>query len=212
MASVRSEDQDDIIPIAHREIVTIPIWIRDTYARVHSQPIYQLEGPLSEGILTEEAAEQSLTSSSSDLFLSGADVFSYLRRNMSNNCDSTITIVIHSLRDLYWNVRQLLPQSEVDLLYVAMSQPLPKFKNIFDYNGLQKYRDRYPIPLYQLFGTITPFSVIHIPVSHFVDAMNAKQPLQIMLAGTGIVIQLAYEEYDFWDPETQSLIESIPVC
>lgn len=205
MASDRSNDLNEISPVTG--IITIPIWLRDTYARVHSQPIYKLEGPLSETIITEEAALASLTSSSSDLFLSGADVFTHLSRN--NVCDSTVTIVIHSLRDLYWNMRHMLPQSEVELLQIAMTQPLPKFKNIFDYSSLEKYRENYPLRLYQLFGTITPFSVIHIPVTHFVDALNAKQPLQIMLAGTGIVIQLAYEAYDFWDPETQSLIESV---
>lgn len=191
-------------------LVTIPLWLRDTYAYVHSEPIQQLNGPLNETILTQEAAITSLASGSG-LFLNSADVFTYLNRNISNVCNDTITIVIHSLRDLYWNMRNTLQREEVDHLEVAMKQPLPRFKNIFEYRALESSRDVNPSPLYQLFGTITQFSVIHIPVKHFIMSINDKQPLQVMLSGTNVIIQLDYEAYDFWDPETQSLIESINI-
>lgn len=205
-------------PMIARPVIVIPIWLRDTYARIHSEPIYHLQGPLNETSATEEAAIQSLQSLpsvglQSDLFFSGGDIFTQLSRNQSQAglCDQTITIVIHSLRDLYWNIRSVLSREETAQLEVALKQPLPRFKNIFEYSKFENARDRSPIPLYQMFGTITPFSVIHIPVKHFIEALNAKQPLQVILAATEVMIQLDYKDYDFWNPETQSLLTHIDI-
>lgn len=196
-----------IVPSTESGLEIIPIWLRDTYAFIHSEPIYNFQGPLNESDTAEEIAKDFLQTGS-NLFISGGDVFTFLSRN--NLCDHTITLVIHSLRDLYWSVRNSLPREEVDRLEIALKQPLPHFKNIFEYKKLESKRDSYPSPLYQMFGTLTPFSVLHIPVRHFIQALNAQQPLQVVLNGTEIMIQLDYKLYDFWDPATQSLITHIP--
>lgn len=215
MASDRRYVQDEYtnkykIPMITRELAIIPLWLRDTYALIHSEPVNDLQGPLNESIFTEELAQQSLQGEGDQhLFLSGGDIFTYLSRNQSKLCDQTITIVIHSLRDLYWNIRQTLPKEEISRLEIALKQPLPRFKNIFEYRKIESVRDLYPSPLYQMFGTLTPFSVIHLPVRHFIESMNARLPLRIVLSDTEVMIQLDTEAYDFWDPVSQSLIKEI---
>lgn len=199
-------------PSISRPLVTIPIWLRDTYARVHSTPINNFQGLMNEDAAAEDAARDAVTRTDSELFLSGGDVFTYLNRNLSRNlCDQTVTIVIHSLRDLYWNIRQTLPREEVNQLEIALRYPLPRFKDIFEYSSLEALRDTIPSPLYQLFGTLTPFSVIHIPVRHFIDTINRGNPIRVALTDTDIVIELHYEAYDFWDPSSESLVTHIDI-
>lgn len=190
----------------------IPIWLRDTYARIQPTPIYNLYGPLRENVNTEEQAKELLIQGieKSEIFLSGANVFGYLNRNLSKQiCNQTVTIVIHSLRDLYWNNRHTLPQEVVTNLEVALRDPLPTFKNMFEYESIQNLSESINLTLYQLFGTITPFSVLHIPVSYFIEALNAKVPIQIALENTNIIIQLDYEQYDFWDTISESMVDYV---
>lgn len=196
------------LPISASPVI-IPIWLRDTYAYVHPTPVYNLQGPFRENIHTEEAARQLLTKNI-NLFLSGADVFSYLNRNISKGvCNQTVTIVIHSLRDLYWNYRKILPHETVSNLEMAMREPLPTFKNVFEYKSIQQLSESIDLPQYQMFGTLTPFSVLHIPVRFFIESLNAGVPIQIALEDTNIIIQLDYEKFDFWDTITKSLIDYI---
>ena len=82
---------------------------------------------------------------------------------------------------------------------------------MFEYKNLDDQRGVIPVPVYQLFGTITAFSVIHIPVRHFVEALNTQQPLRVALSGTNIILELQYKPYDFWDPGTESLVNYIPL-
>lgn len=208
--------------------IIIPLWLRDTYAKVQLRPLYDLQGPLRESFNTEEDAQKSLAQQitgfdlnnessltsvplmDSNIFISGGDVFGYLSRKIRRkNCNGVVTIVINSLRDLYWDNRQTLPREEVTQLEIALHRPLPKFKNIFEYKSLQSLSETIDLPLYQMFGTITPYSVIHIPIKYFVRMLNDKMPIQVALSGTNIIIQLDYAQYDFWDPISKSLIEYI---
>jgi hypothetical protein len=197
---------------APEEAVIIPLWLRDTYARITPTPIYDLAGFVTEDIQSSVAArdalQQEVAGTSSDLFRSGADIFSYLSEHL-DLCGQTITFVIIGLRDLYWTNRDNLSREEIDKLHVALRYPLPNFKNIFEYKNLDSQRGVIPVPLYQLFGTITAFSVIHVPVKYFIAALNAQQPLRVALSGTNIVIELQYRPYDFWDPGSESLINHI---
>lgn len=188
----------------------IPIWLRDTYAHIQDGPIYDLQGYFEEDRNTEITAYNNLKSNDfeSNFFLTGADVFAYISKH-PNMCERTVTIVIHGLRDLYWDNRKSLSQDEIIELELAMRQPLPIFKNIFDYNSLASLTDKIRTPLFQLFNTITPFSVINIPVRHFVESININAPIQAELMGTNIIIQFDYQPYDFWDVETQKLITHI---
>lgn len=196
------------IPTTTRDVAIIPLWLRDTYALVHNEPLNRLQGPLNENASTEEIAQSALLEGSdTPLFLSGGDIYTHIGRNSNKFCNQTVTIVIRGLRDLYWNVRQTLP--DIAQLEIAARQPLPVFKNIFEYTSLENMRDFYPSPLYQMFGTLTPYNVIHVPVRHFVETLNARLPLKIILADTEVMIQLDHEPYDFWDPESESLIDHV---
>jgi hypothetical protein len=211
----------------------IPIWLRDTFGQVQQSPIYNLHGEYVESIDTEDVAKALLIreisnrnvvqsdissfdvyqGSDSRLFLAGSDIFGDLVKNYANvsSCTQTVNIIIHSLRDLYWNNRHMLPAEEVKILEILMKFPLPKFKNIFDYDSLKSFRDTIGTPMYQLFGDITPFSVISIPVRHFIESINNNIPIQVQLSGTNIVIQLDYQPYDFWDFDSQSLVNYIDI-
>lgn len=196
------------------DVVIIPIWLRDTYAHVQSGPIYNLQGPLGENLTSGKEAKDSLSKGieESNIFLSGADVFSYLNTRINKQlCNQTVTIVIRSLRDLYWDNRHSLPSDVLTELEIAMKEPLPTFKNMFEYKSMQNLSESIKLPLYQLFGTITPFSVLHIPVSYFIEALNAKVPIQIVLENTNIIIQLDYEQYDFWDIISESMVDYIDI-
>jgi hypothetical protein len=196
------------------KMITIPLWLRDTYGRVQQTPLYYFQGPLRENNDTEEAAKKASTQNmeESDIFLSGKDIFAYLNRNKNRNiCNGVVTVVVHSLRDLYWNARSTLPIGDIKQLELALSRPLPTFKNIFEYKSLQTIGESIDIPLYQMFGTITPYSVLHIPVKDFIEMLNNKLPIRIRLDDTNIIIRLDYEQYDFWDPISKSLIEYIDI-
>lgn len=194
--------------------VVIPLWLRDTYARVTPAPIYDLAGAVTEdaqsNIAARDALQQEAIGADSGLFRSGDDIFSYLSKR-SDLCNQTITFVIIGLRDLYWNNRGNLSREEIGKLEYALRYPLPSFKNVFEYKNLDDQRGVIPVPVYQLFGTITAFSVIHIPVRHFVEALNTQQPLRVALSGTNIILELQYKPYDFWDPGTESLVNYIPL-
>lgn len=201
----------------------IPIWLRDTYARVQPEPLTTVHGHSEENINTEIEAAKSLTNQSlppgENLFLRSSDIFLFLSSHISNIsdrsssltniCDQTVAIVIRALSDLYWNNRFSLSDEEIIHLDTATKKPLPSFKNVFEYSSLDKYRDLYTTPLFQLFGDITEYNVINVPVKYFIESINHNLPIQAELVGTGIIIQFNYEKYDFWDPETNSIIDHI---
>lgn len=195
------------------EPTIIPVWLRNTYGCIHPTPIYNLDGPLRQSLGNQELVRDLLSKGieASGLFLSGETLFGYLNLVLSDNamsiCNYTVTIVITNLRDLYWNNRHILPQDIVVELELAMKTVLPKFKNVFEY--LQETNNLPNVALYQMFGTVTPFSVLHIPVNYFIEALNNKVPLQVSLEHTNVTIQLDYEKYDFWDRITDSLVEYI---
>lgn len=200
--------------MASSDQVIIPIWLHDVYARIQSTPLQYMQGPLNEDTGSEQEAQKNLNEimSKSNIFLNGGDVFAYLSRNLDSLlCTGVITLVVTSLRDLYWDNRSTLPQDELTQLELAMNRPLPVFKNIFEYKSLQNIGESVDVPLYQMFGTITPYSVVHVPVIHFIRALNDKIPIRVSLEYTNIILQFDYERYDFWDPVRKSLVEYIDI-
>ncbi len=193
----------------------IPLWLRDVYATIRSRPLYYMEGPLIESSQTETDAKIALNTAdfeASNLFISADNIFPYLNKNMNSDlCKHYITIVIHNLPDLYWSNRQNISQ-EILGVDLAFKQPYPKFKDINEYPSVKLTN---PLVLYQLFGNITPYNVLHIPIRYFVESLNAKKPINISLSGINTIIQLNYEQFDFWDPISESLVEHInlnPYC
>ena len=65
------------------------------------------------------------------------------------------------------------------------------------------------VPMFQVYGNITPYDSVHIPVKYFLESINQKIPIIVELEGIGISIQFSYEEYDFWDPEKNRIIDTI---
>lgn len=203
-----------LYPVINKEPLIIPIWLRDTYVRTQPDLLYELNGFNEENRDTEIAAIDSLSQgiTKSDLFLSGGDVFIYLNRNLDHEvCSQTINIIIRNLHDLYWTNRDTLSEIQIRQLEIALKQPLPTFKNIFEYKSLDQLRNTINMPMFQLFGTITPFNVIYVPVIDFIESINKNEPIRAILPGTDIIIELHYQPYDFWDFDTNSLINHIDI-
>lgn len=190
----------------------IPIWLRDTYARVQTGELFSFEGIHEASKESESSAADSIIKGFSEpnFFIEGSNLFGYFDRSLNSTvCNQTISIVIQGLRDLYWNNRDKLPVEEQRPLEIAMKQSPPSFHNIFNYKSLTRLRDQILVPMFQVYGNITPYDIVQVPVRHFLDSINKKIPIVVELEGIGIIIQFSYAEYDFWDPEEKRIIDTI---
>lgn len=202
-------------------IVNIPLWLRDTHAIILPQALNRLPGYKPDDVNREIDALKSFNRimRGSDpfedeyFFISSDNIVNYIYDNPSTNyCDYIITFVIHSLRDLYWNKRYQLPRDAISDLEINIDKILPSFEDIFDYDTLQDQRERYPIPLYQMTGTISSYNVVHMPVSQFIDYLNQSLPITNILSGINVMIGLHYEEQDFWNEKQGRLITQLNIC
>lgn len=168
--------------------VVIPLWLRDIYAIIQEVPLYSLQD-------NENVNER---------FIEGNNIINYIYNsgnNLPKNFGSyTITFIISNLRNLYWNNKNSLREDDRDSLSSSLKYRLPKFEedNIFD-----------NIVTYKLNGTITPFNILTISVRDFVERINKKLPIDLLLDGTNVIISIRYEKYDFWNESTQSIIDNV---
>lgn len=193
----------------------IPIWLRDIYAKVETSPITNIIGESIVGGVTKDTeslavSELSKSFPQTSFFIRGNELYSYLARYLNATvCNDVITFVIIGLRDLYWNQRHKLTRQQLDELELSMDRPLPQFYSIFNYQSLSNVGSEMATSAFQLFGTITPFSVVHVPVRDYVNAVNNKQPISVFLPELDIILSLSYELSDFWDPLTKQLITNV---
>lgn len=168
------------------EVEVLPIWLRDVFARIETTTVYKYNGLL-EGL--DDELERNV------VFIPADDIFSYCSKEKVYA--GIVTIAIPNLRDLYWNKRSLLSKEEINKLSIEMKEPPTKFRNI----GSR---------IYELNGNVTPYDLIHIPVSYFIECLNRKVPIEIILNNTNTIIRLEYLDYDFWDKEYDKLLDFIP--
>jgi len=202
----------DQLPLFGKEWITIPINLSDIYARVQADRIFNWYGFEQRSSDTEDSAIRSVRMEfgGSSNFLRANNIFGYLWRNLqSSNCNDVINIVIPGLRNMYYNHRSLLPRAEQPLLEAAMKRPLPQFESISSYSSLQYYDQTGNMSEYQLFGSITAYDVVHIPVRHFIDSINRKNPISVQLYPLNVIINIVYSQSDFWDSEFQQIIDNI---
>jgi len=194
----------------NQQSITIPVWLRDTYARIEDKAIVKFDSFPKVNERSEIAALAAINSEpgGSKHFITSNKMFGYLYRN-TKLCRGIITIVIPNLRNLYWDNRYSLVRSEQIPLETAMDKHLPVFYDIFDYRGLQYYRNFANVPEYQIIGNITPYDVVHVSAVDFIDRINKNQPILIGIPDTNIIISLDYEQYDLWDDQLQKLITNI---
>lgn len=195
--------------------VVIPIWLRDIYAKVESSLLSDVIGESIVSGVTEDTeslavAELSKPFPETMFFIRGNELYSYLARYLNANvCNHVVTFVLVGLRDLYSNQRHKLTVQELAQLELSMNRPLPQFYSIFNYQSLSNVGSEMATSAFQLFGTITPFSVVHVPVREFVNAVNNKQPISVLLPELDIILSLTYELSDFWDPLTKQLLTNV---
>ena len=169
-----------------RNTEVLPLWLRDVFGRIEKIPVYEYRGLL-DGIDDEQV--------NNSIFISADDIFAYCSKQKLYT--GMLVIAIPNLRDLYWNKRKLLSVEEVNKLSIEMEEPPTRFRDIGS-------------GMYQLFGNITPYDIIHIPVSYFIECLNRKVSIEVMLNNTNTTIRLDYLQHDFWDVEEEQLIENIP--
>lgn len=140
-----------------------------------------------------------------NLFLNSTDIPSVLRENLSDYVDSTITIVSADLFNIYLNNEKLLYNNELHGLREYITDDLPQFENIVDYEKLIDYsgskdiEENLKTPIYRLTSSINPYNVLHIPVTKFAKMINKKEPIVIRLRDNKLLISLTYENYDLYD-------------
>ena len=193
----------------------IPIWLRDIYAKVGSSPLSDVIGENIVSGVTENTESLAVSElgklfPETTFFIRGNELYSYLARYLNASvCNDVITFVLVGLRDLYWNQRHKLTTEQLDQLELSMNQPLPQFYSIFNYQSLSDAGSEMATSAFQLFGTITPFSVVHVPVRDYINAVNNKQPISVFLPELDIILSLSYELSDFWDPLTNQLLTNV---
>lgn len=188
----------------------ISLWLRDTYATINDEPlsdIFNDPDTISPEIILQ-LYNKGLVNTG--LFMTGTDMYKFLKDNPGLS-SMTITIVIRRLRDLLWNNRNLLSLDELPYLQTAMKSSLPIFKNIFDYDLIQKKGKSSDIPIFYMTGELTIYNVIHISVSDYIQALNINVPISVEITGTPITLILTYTDDDFWDSSKQELISNVNI-
>jgi hypothetical protein len=192
--------------------INILIYLRDTYGRIESDPIYDFNGyrRYEQG---REAAIRAVNDYKlgSKHFLRTTNLYGYLDRTINERCNDIITIVIPNLRNVYFNNRQRLSEEERRKLTVAVQEPLPKFKSIYDYPDLEILATEAHVPEYQVYGDITKYDVLHLPVRLFVEQINKREPLIFILKDVNVKISLSITPDDFWDNEYHRLITNVRI-
>lgn len=196
--------------ITQNEVKVIPVRLEDLFARVQKDRIFNMYGYTERGEASEAAANAALRMEygGSRLFLTANNMFGYLYRNIRIHCKDLISIIVPGLRNIYYKYQHRLPINEQALLATSMEKPLPTFDNVYSYNSLQNYGSLANINEYQLFGCITPYDVLHVPVRLYVDLLNKNLPIQVQLV-PNLYIMITYNDYDFWDNQYQALIQHI---
>ena len=226
--NVPTGEAEGQLSVGYEQWITIPINLADVYARVQADRIFNWYGFQERSDASEDSANRAvrMESGGSSNFLRANNMFPYLWRNLrSSNCNDVVNIIIPGLRNIYYNHRGLLPRAEQPLLESVMERPLPQFESIWNYLSLQGYGRMAKSPCgsrsrsfssvqtnmseYQLFGSITPYDIVHIPVRHFVDAINRKNPISVQLYPLNVIINIVYSESDLWDIEYQQIIDNI---
>jgi hypothetical protein len=149
-----------------------------------------------------------------NLFLNTSDILPVIRRNLSKYQNSIITIVNTDLFNIYLNNKKSLNNNELLDIHKYLDSDLPIFDNIVDYEKLIEYKesfdsDQLKTPIYQLIGTINPFTVLSISVPDFVNFISSNKPILISLRNTRLLVSLQYEAYDFYDISAEVVDRSI---
>lgn len=192
--------------ISKEEWINIPINLGDVYARVQADKILNWYGFDEISEESKDIANRGIRGEpgGSSNFIQANKTFAYLWKNLNkSNCNDIVNIIIPGLRNIYYSHRGLLPSSERTLLESAMKRPLPQFENIGDYGKNVNMLE------FQLFGSITPYDVLHIPVQHFIDAINKRNTISVQLYPLNVIVNMVYNEADLWDTQYQQIIDKI---
>ncbi len=182
--------------------------LRDAYAIIKPRPLYNLMGSVK---VNDNSEQESIFSyNSGNLFVKGNDVLSIINQNIKNYCGWYITFVLPSLTDHFLDNSEYLSEEEHVTLLELSNTSNPKFKNIYEYDYFDEIQ--YTLPLYQMFGVITPYNVLHISVKDFVEMINDRNAPLFVLDEIYSIIGLYYEEYDLYDKQQGKMIKRIESC
>lgn len=198
-------------------MVNYEIPLRNTYARIQKTRIFSMIRDQEPNRDTEAAAVNSLQMElfGSNLFLEGPKMMGYISRNYSRyDCDTPISIIVPGLRNIYYEHIDYFPKEREKILSSILESE-PYFYDVYDYPSLRGFRDIRNVSEYQIFGTVTPYDMLHITMEQFVNSINRQQPLIFLLReDPDIFVSLTYTKDDLWDIEYQRSISyvNIPNC
>lgn len=167
----------------------VDLYLRQTYARVHDEPIYDHTSPI---LVDEDDPDEVIDTTP---YYTGTNLY---RANIqSKSHDDIVTLVIPGLRNVYYQSKHLLDAEEQHPLSSSMSAESPTFE--YDTSsppGLERFH---------LTGQVTPYDVVHIPVSKYLNLVNSRRTLNFDLVPTDITLRLTHTDADFWDPVNNTL-------
>ena len=162
-------------------------YLRDVYARLSPSPI------------TDHDPEEEEA-----LYMQGPSLVNYLARHPE--CDAWITLVVKGLRHRYHADRLDLPEEEIAPLTTAFKTSPPSFTRSLKQ---EYFDDETNLAEYELSGIVTPYDVVHTTVPYFLTHINNWEYLEFALLPTNTRLRLTYEDFDFWDPQSQQVIKDL---
>lgn len=119
-----------------------------------------------------------------------------------------------------------MDESERPVIDATIDRPSFEFYDIYDYPSVSETIRNDDLAQYQLIGKVTPYDVLHISVNDYVTYIKNKVPITIavnsyvtriengvpitvIIPNNELMMELDYEEYDFWDQAYSAIIDNI---
>lgn len=121
-------------------------------------------------------------------FFIGNNTIKYLQKHPNILKGEIMTIVNTSIINIYWKYRELLSLKELENLSFFIKDSLPEF----DEDG-------------NLITSLNHYNFMKITVGDFIKFINKKIPIKISLMNLNVIINLTYEDYDFYNYDTNTI-------
>lgn len=158
----------------------VSLLLKDVYGTVSDKPVYIMPGLLEGDLAAEYVAEKSFSGQNGPaLFVRGDEIYKHLER--SGVKEGYVTIVVSGLPNIYSRNKEMLSQKDSVNLELAVLRPLASFKNIFKYDAIRPFAENASMSLYQLFGDVTPFNIVYIPVADYKYFVENSVPVTVRL-------------------------------
>lgn len=140
----------------------------------------------------------------SKLFIGASNIYVDAYRGQYKG-DEIVNLIIPGLKDLYKSYRKQLVNEE-KLFLECINKQTPTFKNITEYKSIKYFND---ITLYQFFGDITPYDVVHISLKEFINIINENKEFIIEFSPLNVRMKIFYDKSDFYYNKEDKIITNV---